>query len=96
LAIDEFGIPTEFSVYQNYPNPFNPSTTINFDLPVDNHVQLQVYDLQGRLVQELSNSILKAGYHQFIWNADRYASGAYIIKLTAGDFITTQKITLIK
>jgi hypothetical protein len=89
-------IPDNFALHQAYPNPFNPSTTINFDLPVENQVQLQVYDLQGRLVQELSNSILKAGYHQFIWNADRYASGAYLIKLTAGDFITTQKITLIK
>jgi len=89
-------IPDNFALHQAYPNPFNPSTTINFDLPVENHVHLQVYDLQGRLVQELSNSILRAGYHQFIWNADRYASGAYIIKLTAGDFITTQKITLIK
>ena len=89
-------IPDNFALHQAYPNPFNPSTTINFDLPVDNHVHLQVYDVQGRLVQELSNSVLNAGYHQFIWNANRYASGAYIIKLTAGDFITTQKITLIK
>ena len=48
-------LPTEFALENNYPNPFNPSTSISFDIPVDNsgYVSLKVYDLRGALVNTL-------------------------------------------
>ncbi|HBX67677.1 MAG TPA: peptidase S8, partial [Balneolaceae bacterium] len=80
----------------NYPNPFNPTTTINYDVPEAADVQLQVYDITGRKVAELVNTRKSAGSHSVDWNADNFATGIYIYRLTAGDFSAVRKLTLIK
>ena len=79
-----------------YPNPFNPTTTLSFALPVISHVILEVYNIIGRLIYELINSNMDAGYHSVIWNADNNASGVYFVKMVAGDFVNTQKLMLVK
>ena len=89
-------LPTEFALSQNYPNPFNPTTTINYDVPEAADVQLQVYDITGRKVAELVNTRKSAGSHSVDWNADNFATGIYIYRLTAGDFSAVRKLTLIK
>jgi hypothetical protein len=89
-------IPEEFALHNAYPNPFNPSTTIRFDLKKQVKVELDIYDLNGRLVTTLNNKILEPGYYQMNWDASAVASGTYFVKLSAGSFVNTQKITLIK
>ncbi len=89
-------IPDEFSLDQNYPNPFNPTTSIRFGLPTESEVHLAVYDLQGRLVIDLFNGNLRAGIHQFTFDASSLSSGVYIYRLQAGDFNATQKMILMK
>ena len=89
-------IPEEFMLHQAYPNPFNPSTTIRFDIKKQVKVELDIYDLNGRLVTTLNNKVLEPGYYQMSWDASQFASGTYFVKLSAGSFINTQKITLIK
>jgi hypothetical protein len=102
-------IPEEFSLYQNYPNPFNPTTKIRFNIaPLlnqggvaptqvgDGVVVLTLYDLLGREIATLVNQPLQPGTYEVEWDATNYPSGVYFYKLTAGNFIDTEKMVLIK
>jgi hypothetical protein len=87
----------------NYPNPFNPSTQIAFELSVPARVQLDVYDIQGRKIATLlSGSVVPAGRHKQLFNADRLSSGTYFYRLQAyslgGEMLinTTRTMSLVK
>ena len=89
-------IPDNFVLEKPYPNPFNPTTTVKFGLPEDSKVSLIIYDLQGRMIKELTQGYLTAGTHSVEWNAEGYPSGVYFVKLDASDFTQTQKLMLVK
>ena len=93
---DTGGLPSEFNLSQNYPNPFNPSTKIQIDLPIQDQVSLEVYDILGRHVSTLINTELRAGTHIYTWNADRFASGIYIYRFITSEGVFVKKMTLIK
>jgi hypothetical protein len=77
-------VPESFRLFQNYPNPFNPSTTIEYDLPVQSKVVIRVYDILGRQVQELTNGIEPAGRGKLVWNQqNQLASGVYFCRIEA-------------
>ena len=94
--VEYIPIPDDFALSRAYPNPFNPVTTIQYALPEDIHVELIIYDILGRQVKELVSTKQQAGYHKVVWNGNENASGLYIIKMAAGDFISTQKLMLVK
>lgn len=75
------GTTVEFSLLQNYPNPFNPSTEIKFTLPFEGDVKLMVYNILGKVVKELIDKSMLAGYHETIFNADELSSGIYFYSL---------------
>jgi polyhydroxybutyrate depolymerase len=85
-----------FSLYQNYPNPFNPSTTIRYALPSSAHVKLTVHDILGREVATLVNEEQYTGWKEVMLNASGFASGIYLVRMTAGSFVETKKIFLMK
>jgi hypothetical protein len=87
--------PSHFALEQNYPNPFNPSTTINYELPRASHVTLTVYDLLGREVATLVDGLEEPGYKSVEWNAAGVASGIYLCRLDAGDFVQSRKLLLL-
>ena len=89
-------IPNDFSLSKAYPNPFNPVTTLNFGIPHETEVFLKVYNLQGREVSSLIDGNMEAGYHSVQWEANSAASGVYFVKMIAGDFVSTQKLMLVK
>ena len=89
-------LPQEYSLSSAFPNPFNPSTTLNFSLPLESDVQIIVYDLQGREVVSLADGKMDVGFHTVVWNADRYSSGVYFVKMVAGEYISNQKLMLVK
>jgi len=89
-------LPTEFALSQNYPNPFNPSTTVRYDVPERTHVTLKVYDILGREVAELVNGKKDPGFYEAVWDAQNFASGVYFYRITAGDFVSVRKLTLMK
>ena len=60
--------PTAFLLEQNVPNPFNPSTNLNFTVPESGMTQLNIYDINGRLVRTLLNANLPTGDHQQVWD----------------------------
>jgi hypothetical protein len=101
LAIGDGNIPANYELGQNYPNPFNPTTSISYSLPKSSQVTLVVYDLLGSPVKTLVNGMQEAGSYRVEWNATNdlgaaVPSGNYIIKIIAGDFTQTRKMTLLK
>lgn len=94
-------VPRRFALEQNSPNPFNPSTKITFALPKAGRTTLRIYDLAGRLVNELVASDLAAGTHEVIWNGTDsqgrgVASGSYLYRLQSGGKVQTQRMVLLK
>lgn len=77
----EVEIPKDFTLSQNYPNPFNPATTINYTLPTAGSVTLQVYSMNGELVQTLVQGYQAAGSYSVAFDASRLASGTYAYRL---------------
>jgi hypothetical protein len=89
-------LPTEVSLGNAYPNPFNPVTMLTYDVPSGMNVGLGIYDVRGRLVEELVNDMHDQGRYEITWNADKHSSGVYMIKMTAGTAVKVQKIMLVK
>ncbi len=89
-------VPGEFKLFAPYPNPFNPTTTIRFNVEARHASQLQIFDVSGRLVDELVNEKLTPGQHEIVWNADGFSSGVYFVRLENGSLSQTQKIILMK
>ncbi len=89
-------VPCITALLPNYPNPFNASTAIRYELPSPSQVTIDIYDILGRQVTRLQDSIQPAGYHRAIWQADGFTSGIYFYKLQAGDYIETRKMILVK
>jgi hypothetical protein len=90
------GVVNSYSLDQNYPNPFNPSTMITYSLAEDVKVSLKIYDVMGREVAQLINETQNAGTHYYNFDASALSSGIYFYKLSAGDFISVKKMTLLK
>ncbi len=91
-----FLAPSEFRLEQNFPNPFNPATTIQYQLPSTSNVSLKIYDVLGNEVVTLVNEKQDAGYKEIKFNANRYASGMYIYRLTAEKYVSIKKMLLLK
>ena len=88
--------PSIMELYQNYPNPFNPSTNIEYSIPRDGVVSLRIYDGIGREVAVLVDEFRGSGDHIAHWNASRFSSGVYVVKLQFGHNIASKRILLIK
>ena len=89
-------LPVKTELSGSYPNPFNPTTSINYGLEKDGHVEIMIYDAAGRLVEELVNGHQDGGSYSITWNASNQASGMYFAKMVAGDIVQTQKLVLLK
>ncbi len=88
--------PREFRLDQNSPNPFNPSTSISYTLPVHSLVNLRIYDLLGRVISTLVNTIEEPGEHIVRWDAGGVPSGIYFYRLVAGDITLTRKMIVMR
>ncbi|NUN09143.1 MAG: T9SS type A sorting domain-containing protein [Ignavibacteriaceae bacterium] len=96
----EYSLPEEYALHLNYPNPFNPSTTISYDLPEQEFVNLTVYDMLGAEVAVLVNEIRPAGKYEVRFDAVREGkqlqAGVYFYRIQAGDFSVSRKMVLLK
>ena len=89
-------VPVNFILKDPYPNPFNPITTIEFYTPKPSHIELNIYNSDGKFVENLENNYISSGHHSYKWNAKDMSSGVYLIELKAYDFKETRKIILVK
>ncbi len=85
-----------FTLNQNSPNPFNPDTQIAFYVPEMSNVKLSIYDMTGREVALLVNSMLDKGSYIYEWNASDFASGTYFYRINVNGVLKTMKMNLIK
>lgn len=93
----DFKTPTTFDLAQNYPNPFNPTTTIRYSIANAVNVSLVIYNTLGEEVMTLvNNQFTEPGVYNVVFDASNLASGTYIYRLTAGDFVMTKKMVLTK
>jgi hypothetical protein len=100
----EVGLPVTFGMSQNYPNPFNPTTRIEYQVPADARVTLELYDITGQRVASLVNTEMTAGYYSFDLSVGSYglASGVYIYRMIAVEktsgknFVNTKKMMMLK
>lgn len=88
--------PQKYKLLQNYPNPFNPVTTINYELPITNYVELNIYDLLGQKVVSLVSEVQEAGSHHVQWDASDMTSGVYYYQIRAVKFVETKKMLLLE
>ncbi|MBZ0199670.1 MAG: T9SS type A sorting domain-containing protein, partial [Ignavibacteriaceae bacterium] len=88
--------PLSFSLKQNYPNPFNPTTTIEYTLVATEFVSLKVFDLLGREVASLVNSVKQSGNYKINFDGSFLTSGIYFYTLSTENFKATNKMILLR
>jgi hypothetical protein len=88
--------PAFFNLGQNYPNPFNPTPVIRYQLPVTSVVKLVVFDILGREVALLVNERKALGGYDVKFDASGLSSGVYLYRLTAGSFVQTCKMVVLR
>ena len=89
-------LPESFMLYSAYPNPFNPNTTIKFDISKTSNVNINIYDMNGNLVDQILSKTMVQGTYEIIWNAASLSSGVYLIHMNTIDGMFTEKVLLVK
>ncbi|MEA3287670.1 MAG: endonuclease [Candidatus Marinimicrobia bacterium] len=95
---DETGLPFGLTLHSAYPNPFNPVTTVSFTIPVETHcnASLRVFDVNGRFVESLYDGITEPGVYTVKWDGADLSSGIYLLRLSSGNDVQIQRVTLLK
>ncbi len=98
---DNISMPEKFHLDQNFPNPFNPQTVILYELPVSAHVQLTVYDILGKEIEQIVNTKQESGSYEIVWDASQRAAGIYFYRLIVRQngilsYMETKKLIVLK
>mgnify|MGYP003324413974 FL=1 len=101
LSVDNNTLPEVFALHNNYPNPFNPVTNIGYDIPEISKVSIDIYNIAGNKVKTLVSKEHQPGRYKVQWNATNesgapVATGMYIYKIRAKDFVSVKKLLLMK
>jgi hypothetical protein len=89
-------IPTEFKLSQNCPNPFNPTTTIEYSISKNSFVNIKVYAILGKEIEQLVNEEKRPSNYRIIFNANKLSSGIYFYRMQARNYMETKKLILLK
>jgi hypothetical protein len=89
-------MPVVFALEQNFPNPFNPTTVVRYQVPAVSDVRIVVYDMLGREVGVLVNERKPPGTFEVKWDGTRFATGVYVCRMIAGEYVKTRRMLLIK
>jgi Cleaved Adhesin Domain/Secretion system C-terminal sorting domain/K319L-like, PKD domain/Bacterial Ig domain len=93
---NDIELPLVTGLNRIYPNPFNPETRIEFSLAETEDVLIDIYNIKGQKVVELLNSNMEAGTHELIWQADKYSSGIYFLRMQTDEYLKCEKLNLLK
>lgn len=92
----EINIPQRLFLSQNYPNPFNPITTIDYEIPENDIIKIEIFNLNGRKIKTLQNTFHLAGYYSKSFSSNDMNSGVYLLKISSSKFTHSKKITILK
>jgi photosystem II stability/assembly factor-like uncharacterized protein len=95
-AAEVNNIPISYNLEQNYPNPFNPVTRIKYQIPEEKRVIIKIFDMLGRELMLLENSIKQPGSYEIQFDASELTSGVFIYSLQTEKFSSSKKMILIK
>ena len=95
------GPPLEFIISRNYPNPFNSITHIDYQVPIDNHINITIYDIMGREVKTLMDQVQIKGIYTIDWNGQSeygksVSTGVYYFQFTSNGFSDEKKMIFLK
>ena len=95
------GPPLEFIISRNYPNPFNSTTHIDYQVPIDNHINITIYDIMGREVKTLMDQVQIKGIYTIDWNGQSeygefVSTGVYFLQFTSNGFSNEKKMIFLK
>ena len=101
LSLSSETLPDVISIRQNFPNPFNPATEIRFDVFNTRWVRVDIYDLNGKIINELMSQVCQPGTYRIIWNGrnskdQQIPSGVYFYNVQCGTVIKTGKMILLR
>ncbi|MEW5923809.1 MAG: FlgD immunoglobulin-like domain containing protein [Candidatus Zixiibacteriota bacterium] len=101
VSEDNEVLPDDYALFQNYPNPFNVTTNIKFHLPRATETEICIYNILGRKIRTLLCGRAEAGYNSVTWDGNDAqgkpaASGIYLYRIKADDFIQSEKMLLLK
>ncbi|MEX2602204.1 MAG: T9SS type A sorting domain-containing protein [Balneolaceae bacterium] len=88
--------PSELTLFQNYPNPVRSETWIGYQLPEEQRIRLELFDLSGRLVQTLVDGVIPAGVHEVSLEVSGLSSGVYLYRLVTPERVVAKKLLLLK
>jgi predicted amidohydrolase YtcJ len=88
--------PSDFRLLQNYPNPFNAKTRIAFEIPDRSHVQINILNVRGQLIQRVMDKNLFAGKHEIVYDAGSLANGIYFFQMKTERYTEIKKMLLLK
>ena len=89
-------IPKEFKLYPPYPNPFNPICTIQLDIPKNDNIDLTIYDIYGNNIYNIYKGTIIPGKYKFTWDASKFSSGIYLVRIIANQQYSTKKVVFLK
>jgi hypothetical protein len=94
-------IPQQFNLVQNFPNPFNSQTNIQFEIPINSKIRLDIFNILGQKVRTLLNDQKSPGYYSISWNGENdfgetVNSGIYLLKLNSEKYSSVMKMVLLK
>ena len=100
-SVESAGTPDSYTLGEAYPNPFNPETAIEFSLPRDGYVKIDVYNAVGQRLSSLVDEELSAGSYKTAWDGhdaqgQEVSSGVYFYRMQAGSYTDTRSMTLLK
>ena len=97
VGVDEENIVSDmFDLHPAFPNPFNPSTKLSFSIDNPSDIRIEIYDINGKLIDTIVSGFFQSGLHIADWNAKGYSSGMYFVHLIKGHHKLTQKVMLLK
>jgi hypothetical protein len=79
-----------------YPNPFQTQTMIRYQIPDDNFVKLEIFNLYGQELTTLVNKKQPAGIYSISFSADMLTDGYYLCRMTAGTHTETTRLVKIE
>ncbi|HTK82480.1 MAG TPA: T9SS type A sorting domain-containing protein [Bacteroidota bacterium] len=88
--------PMSDALLKNYPNPFNPTTSIKYSIAESRFVRLKVYNVLGQEVASLVNEVKQPGEYSALWDASNLPSGIYMVRMSVGNFVQSEKMLLMK
>ena len=88
--------PVTNDIINIYPNPFNPSTQVEFRLDQSQNIKISIFNINGELIDIISNQTYEAGYHSIKWTPSDISSGLYIVSIQADNTIYNKKLLFLK